>query len=327
MLLALGVAPDTKLAREAGLSLGIRDSIAVNEHMETSAPHIYAVGDAVSVENILTHTSALIPLAGPANRQGRVAADNMAGLATSYRGAQGTSILKLFDLTVASTGLNERTAREQGIPFDRAVNFSSSHAAYYPGASNMTIKTLFDPHTGRLLGAQLVGFDGVDKRCDLLAAAIRTGLTGPDLTDLELSYAPPFSSAKDPVNMVGYTIENVLTGLVRQFHWDQVQNLRRNPDVILLDVRTPEEYGRGHIPGARNIPLDDLRDRLKELDPAKPVYVNCQSGLRSYLACRILAQRGFSCFNLAGGYRFYELAAREAHLDPSPAHPCGLKIQ
>lgn len=326
VLLAIGVAPDTHLAEEAGLALGSRKSIAVDEGMRTSDPDVYAVGDAVQVKNILTGAPVLLPLAGPANKQARIAADNICGRPSRFSGVQGTSVLKLFDLTAASTGLNEAAARAAGITFDKVVTFSANHASYYPGSSNMTVKVLFAPDTGRLLGAQIVGAEGADKRIDVLATAIRGGLTGADLTELELAYAPPYSSAKDPVNMAGYVIENLLTGTVRQYHWDQVDALPRDGSVTLLDTRTDAEYAAGHIEGAVHIPLDSLRRRLSELDPAKPLYVNCQSGLRSYIACRILSQNGFECRNLSGGYRFYEIVQRQKALDTAPAHPCGLPV-
>ena len=326
VILALGVAPDTALARAAGLALGVRGSIAVNDRMQTSDQDIYAVGDAVESVHFVSGEKTLAALAGPANKQGRIAADQICGRESRYHGVQGSSVLKLFDMTVAATGLNEAAARAAGIAFDKTVTFSASHATYYPGATNMTVKTLFSPETGRLFGAPIVGFEGVDKRIDVLAAAVRMGMTGEALTELELSYAPPYSSAKDPVNMAGYVIENVRSGLVRQYHWHDVEALPRDGSVILLDTRTPAEYGRGHIEGAVNLPLDELRERLPELERGKPIYVNCHSGLRSYLACRILMQNGFECYNLSGGYRFYQIVIHERE-DHRPAYPCGLPIK
>ena len=326
VILALGVAPDTALARAAGLALGVRGSIAVNDRMQTSDQDIYAVGDAVESVHFVSGEKTLAALAGPANKQGRIAADQICGRESRYHGVQGSSVLKLFDMTVAATGLNEAAARAAGIAFDKTVTFSASHATYYPGATNMTVKTLFSPETGRLFGAQIVGFEGVDKRIDVLAAAVRMGMTGEALTELELSYAPPYSSAKDPVNMAGYVIENVRSGLVRQYHWHDVEALPRDGSGILLDTRTPAEYGRGHIEGAVNLPLDELRERLPELERGKPIYVNCHSGLRSYLACRILMQNGFECYNLSGGYRFYQIVIHERE-DHRPAYPCGLPIK
>ena len=327
VILAIGVAPDTQLAKEAGLALGARGSIIVNDRMESSQPDIYAVGDAVEIPNLITGRPSLVPLAGPANKQGRIAADNICGKDSRYTGAQGSSVLKLFEMTAAATGLNEAAAQAAGLSYDRVVLYSPSHATYYPGASNMTLKVLFDPHSGKLLGAQSVGFDGVDKRMDVLAAAIRGGMTAQDLAELELCYAPPYSSAKDPVNMAGYVIGNLLDGGVRQFHWQDVESLPRDGSITLLDVRTPGEFGRGHISGAVNIPLDGLRENLSALDRDKPVYVNCHSGLRSYIACRILTQHGFSCYNLSGGYRFYHLVMSDKGYDAAPVHPCGIPIK
>ena len=326
VLLAIGVSPDTRLAADAGLELGARGSIKVTDRMQTSDPDVYAVGDAVQVNSILTQQPTLLPLAGPANKQGRIAADNICGRDSHFAGVQGTAVLKLFDMTAAATGLNEKAAKAAGLAYDRTITFSANHASYYPGATNMTVKVLFDPETGRLLGAQIVGFDGVDKRIDVLATAIRAGMTGLDLTELELAYAPPYGSAKDPVNMAGFVIENVLTRTVRQFHWDEVDTLPRDGRVTLLDTRTDEEVTHGRIAGTVHIPLDSLRDRLGELDPKKPVYINCHSGLRSYIACRILSQHGFTCYNLSGGWRFYDLVKRQQKLDTTPAHPCGLPI-
>ena len=326
VLLAIGVVPDSHLAAEAGLELGVKGSIVVNEKMETSAPDIYAVGDAVEVRHFVTGRPALIALAGPANKQGRIAADNICGRPSIFHGSQGSSVLKLFDMTIAVTGINERQASEAGISYDKTITFSASHATYYPGATDMTLKVLYEKESGKVLGAQIVGFDGVDKRIDVLATCIRAGMTGEDLAQLDLAYAPPYSSAKDPVNMAGFVWENLHTGLVRQFYWNQVADLPRDGSVILLDTRSEAEYAGGHIPGAINIPLDSLRKRIGELDRTKPVYVNCYSGLRSYIACRILAGNGFACYNLAGGYRFYALNSTDVSFDADPRHPCGVKI-
>lgn len=326
VLMAAGVLPETGLAREAGLTLGQKGAIVVNEHMQTSDADIYAVGDAVEIRDFITGKKALVALAGPANRQGRIAADNICGLGSVYEGAQGSSIIKLFDMTVASTGINEKQAKALELDYDKVITFSANHATYYPGAENLTIKTLFDRSTGKLLGAQIVGFDGVDKRIDVLACAMRAGMRGEELQDMDLAYAPPYSSAKDPVNMAGYVIGNVMSGLVEQYHWDEADGLLERKDALLLDVRTEGEYQNGHIPGTVNIPLDELRERLSELDRGKKLYVNCQSGLRSYLACRILSQNGFSCKNLAGGYRFYEYVMSDRAFDAAPAGPCGVKL-
>lgn len=324
LLVAAGVRPENSLVKAADLPVGRRGGILVDEHMRTEDSSIYAVGDAVEVRNLLTGEAQQLPLAGPANRQGRIAADNIAGIGSVYKGGQGSSILKLFDMTVAVTGLNEFSAAAAGMDYDKVFTFSASHATYYPGASNMTVKTVFEKGTGRILGAQLVGFEGVDKRCDVMAVAVRAGMTAFDLTELELCYAPPFSSAKDPVNMAGYVIENVLTGKVKQFHWHDIAGLPRDGSVTLLDVRTPGEYARGHIDGFRNLPLDSLRDRLSELDRSKPLYVHCQTGLRSYLACRILSQNGFDCYNFAGSYRLYQNVLSRGGCDHALCGPCGI---
>ena len=322
VLLAIGVTPETTLAQKAGLALGIKGSIVVNDRMETSVPDIYAVGDAVQVKHLVSGQESVIALAGPANKQGRIAADNICGLDSRYRGSLGSSIIKVFDLTVASTGLTEKAAEAAGIPCDRVVLSPSSHAGYYPGGSVMTMKVVFGKDSGKLLGAQIIGSDGVDKRIDVLAAAICAGLSATDLKDLDLAYAPPYSSAKDPVNMAGFMIENILTGKVKQFHWDEVGSLPQDGSVTLLDTRTPGEYIRGHAEGFINIPVDELRERLDELDPARPVYVMCQSGLRSYIACRILIQNGFDCRNFSGGYRFFSAVTKESSLCDQ-ATPCG----
>lgn len=323
VLLAIGVTPDSGLAKQAGLALGIKGSIVVNDRMETSAPDIYAVGDTVQVKHAVTGQDALIALAGPANKQGRIAADNICGLDSRYRGSQGSSIIKVFDLTVASTGLTEKAAASAGIDADCVVLSPGSHASYYPGARPMTMKVVFEKQTFRLLGAQIAGGEGVDKRIDVLAVALHAGMRADELKDLDLAYAPPYSSAKDPVNMAGFMVENLKRGLVRQWHWDEEPSLARDGSITLLDVRTSAEYERGHIDGFRNIPVDELRERLGELDRDKPLYVICQSGLRSYIACRILAQEGFDCRNFSGGYRFYAAVTKERGMG-SCATPCGM---
>lgn len=306
VVLAIGVAPDSKLAREAGLELGIRGSIAVDEHMRTSDPDIYAVGDAVQVKNGVSGREALIALAGPANKQGRIAADNICGIASKYRASFGSSVVKLFDMTAAATGMNERAVKAEGLSYGKVVLSPASHASYYPGGKVMTMKVIYEKGSLRLLGAQIVGFDGVDKRIDVLATAMQAGMSAIDLKDLDLAYAPPFSSAKDPVNMAGFMIENVELGLVKQVHMEDLERVPRDGSVTLLDVRTDAEYGAGYAEGFMHIPVDDLRGRLDELDKAKPIYVMCQSALRSYIACRILSQNGFDCYNFSGGYRFYQ---------------------
>ena len=305
LIMAVGVKPETGIAVSAGLQVNERKFILTDRRMLTSDQDIYAVGDAVAVEDFITGDIVSIPLAGPANKQGRIAADNICGLAGEYKGTQGSAILKVFDMTVATTGINERTAAAKGIPYEKSFTYSACHASYYPGAVNMSVKTVFDRNTGKILGAQVVGYEGADKRCDVLATAIRAGMTAGDLAELELCYAPPYSSAKDPVNMAGFVIQNILSGLDKIFHWHDIEKLPKDGSVILLDTRTPMEYMNGHIDGFINIPLDSLRSRLNELDKSKKVYVTCQIGLRGYVACRILAQNGFDCFNLSGGYRLY----------------------
>lgn len=306
VLLAIGVTPDSTLAKNAGLDLGIKDSIVVNDRMETSARNIYAVGDAVQVKHSITGDNAVISLAGPANKQGRIAADNICGGDSRYKGSMGSSVIKIFDMTVASTGLTEKLAKASEIDYDKIVLSPMSHAGYYPGGKVMTMKVVFEKSTQRIIGAQIVGFDGVDKRIDVLATAMNFGATASDLKDLDLAYAPPYSSAKDPVNMAGFVIENIGAGKMKQFHWDDISRLQNVNGITLLDTRTSFEYSRGHIDGFINIPVDELRSRMDEIDKSKPLYVMCQSGLRSYISCRILAQNGFDCYNFSGGYRFYE---------------------
>ena len=324
VLLAIGVTPDTGLAREAGLELGQKGAIRVNDRMETSLPDIYAVGDAVEVEHFVTKERAVVALAGPANRQGRIAADNICGGDSRYSGAQGSSVIKLFELTAASTGISERSAQAAGLDYDKVILSPEHHASYYPGSQTMTMKVLWDKNTLRLLGAQIVGRGGVDKRIDVLATAIRSGMKATELAELDLAYAPPYSSAKDPVNMAGFMVENISAGKLKQFHWQQVDDLPRDGSVTLLDTRTAGEYRRGHVDGFRNLPVDELRERLGELEASKPVYVMCQTGLRSYVACRVLAQHGFDCYNLSGGYRFYEMVTRE-RLACASSYPCGME--
>ncbi|WP_369282830.1 FAD-dependent oxidoreductase [Oscillibacter sp. GMB15532] len=324
VVLAIGVTPDTRLARDAGLELGMKDSIAVNDRMETSVPGIYAVGDAVQVKQYITGEHAVISLAGPANKQGRIAADNICGGDSRYLGAQSSSVLKLFGLTAAVTGINERTAKKAGIDCDKVVLSPLNHAGYYPGGTVMTVKVVFEKETYRLLGAQIVGCDGVDKRIDVLATAMHAGLTALQLKDLDLAYAPPYSSAKDPVNMAGFVVDNLARGTVKQFHWDEVDALPRDGSVTLLDTRTAEEYASGHAEGFINLPVDELRQRMGELRRDKPVYVMCQTGLRSYLACRILSQSGYDCTNFSGGYRLYGAVIGD-RAAARMAHPCGME--
>ncbi|MCF0254609.1 MAG: FAD-dependent oxidoreductase, partial [Duodenibacillus sp.] len=309
VVLAVGVKPDAGLAAGAGLAIGETGGIAVNSRMQTSDPDIYAVGDAVEIENAVTGRKALIALAGPANKQARVAADNICGKPSRYLGSPASCILKVFGKAVASTGVNERAARALGMDYDKVVLFPASHAGYYPGGGEMMMKVLWSRGSGRILGAQIIGADGVDKRCDVIAAAMQAGMEARELAGLDLAYAPPYGSAKDPVNMAGFMIENIEDGLVRQFHWHDVPALQGDAQAFLLDARTPAEYAAGHAPGFVNIPLDSLRDRLGEIPPGKTVYVMCRSGVRSYIGCRILEQNGFSCRNFSGGYAFYKAAA------------------
>ena len=312
-ILSVGVTADTGFLKNSGLDLTKEGRIKVDEHMRASEKNVYAVGDAVEIVNFVTGEKGFIPLAGPANKQGRIAADNICGWESTYKGTQGSSILKVFDLTVATTGINETTAQAARIDYDKVYLFTQSHASYYPGGNSMVVKVLFENKTGKILGAQIVGFEGVDKRIDVLSAAIRGGLTGFDLAELELAYAPPFSSAKDPVNVVGFMIENILTNKVKQYHYNEIDLISKREDAIMLDVRTNSEVERGHIPEAINIPLHLLRGKISQLPKDKVLYVNCQSGLRSYIACRILSQKGFDCYNLAGGYRLYA-AVKEGFL-------------
>ena len=323
VVLAIGVTPDTVLAKEAGLELGLKGSIVVNDRMETSVPDIYAVGDAVQVKHSVTGQDAVISLAGPANKQGRIAADNICGGDSRYPGSQGSSVIKVFDLTAASTGVSETNAKKAGLDVDTVILSPMSHAGYYPGGKLMTMKVVFEKGTYRLLGAQIVGYEGVDKRIDVLATAIRAGLTAIQLKDLDLAYAPPYSSAKDPVNMAGFMVENLAGGVVKQFHLEDVNALPHDGSVTLLDARTPQEYEGGHIEGFRNIPVDELRDRLDEVERGKPVYVICQSGLRSYIACRILAGHGYEAYNFAGGFRFYDAVTNDRRLTEQST-ACGM---
>ena len=315
--------PDTQLAKEAGLELGIKGSIVVNDRMETSVPDIYAVGDAVQVKHYVTGEDALIALAGPANKQGRIAADNICGGDSRYLGSQGSSVIKVFDMTAATTGINETNAKKLGLDVDKVILSPMSHAGYYPGGKLMTMKVVFEKETYRLLGAQIVGYEGVDKRIDVLATAIHAGLKAPQLKDLELAYAPPYSSAKDPVNMAGFMIDNITRGILRQWHLEDETRLPRDGSVTLLDTRTADEYRRGHIEGFKNIPVDELRDRLDEVERGKAVYVICQSGLRSYIASRILEGNGYEAYNFSGGFRFYDAVMNDRALIET-AHACGM---
>ena len=324
VVLAVGVTPENTLAKKIGLELGVKGAIKVNAKMETSIPDIYAVGDAVEVRHFITDKDSVISLAGPANKQGRIVADNICGLNSEYKGSQGSSVIKLFDMTVATTGINEQQAKANGTEYEKVILTQNSHAGYYPGATAMTVKLIFEKATYKILGAQIIGYDGVDKRIDVIATAIRAGLKADELKDLDLAYAPPYSSAKDPVNMVGFVVENIKNGIVKQFYYEDIPSLRERKDVILLDTRTPFEYMRGHAEDFINIPLDDLRERLGELDKTKKIYVMCQSGLRSYLATRILTQNGFDAYNFVGGFRLYSSIKNEEMLSKE-CYTCGME--
>ena len=304
-VLAAGVSPESKLAKYAGLKTGLRGAIVVDEMLKTSDPNIYAVGDAIEVTNLVSGTPAFIPLASPANKQGRIAADNICGEKEKYEGSLGSSVLKIFDLTLAATGMSEAALHAANIPYSKSFTYSLSNASYYPGGLPMSIKLLFSPDNGRILGAQAVGFNGVDKRIDAISTVLRLGGTVNDLTKLELCYAPPFSSAKDPVNMAGYTAENIIHGKFIPFYPENVSKIDTAKSV-LLDVRTKDEFDGGSIPGAINMPLDSLRETMSLLPKGKEIYVFCQIGLRGYIASRILMQNGFNVKNLSGGYRLWK---------------------
>ena len=323
VVMAIGVTPDTHLAKEAGLKLGLKDSILVNSRMETSAPDIYAVGDAVQVTHYVTKEDALIALAGPANKQGRIAADNICKEDSQYLGSQGSSVIKVFEMTAASTGVNETNAKKAGLDVDKVILSPMNHAGYYPGGRLMTMKVVFEKETYRLLGAQIVGYEGVDKRIDVLSTAIHAGMTAAQLKDLDLAYAPPYSSAKDPVNMAGFMIDNIARGILKQWFLEDVPDVCKKDNVTLLDVRTKAEYSRGHMEGFKNIPVDELREKLEEIEKDRPVYVICQSGLRSYIAARILAGNGYDVYNFSGGFRFYDTVTNDQCLVKSAA-ACGM---
>ena len=308
VLLSIGVRPETKLAKDAGLAIGERGGIAVNDYMQTSDADIYALGDAVEVRHLVTGQPALIPLAGPANKQGRIVADNIVfGNKEKYPGSIGTSIAKVFDLTVAAAGANAKLLQQNNIPYISSYTHGASHAGYYPGAVPLSIKILFAPENGKLLGAQIVGFNGVDKRIEMLAQVIQRGGTVHDLAELEHAYAPPYSSAKDPVNMAGFVAENILNKKSRIIQWRELAELPA--DTIRIDVRTHDEYKLGTIPRFINIPVDELREHLDELPKEKPIVVTCAVGLRGYLAYRILVQNGFKHVrNLSGGYKTWSVA-------------------
>ena len=321
VVLAIGVMPDTSLVNNLGINKGIKGSIIVNDKMETEIKDIYAVGDAVQINHYITGQPTLIPLAGPANKQGRIAADNICGLDSHYKGSQGTSIIKLFDKVITATGLNETTAKRLGYHAEGVVLSPKSKAGYYPGSKAMTMKIVFDKNTHDILGAQIFGMDGVDKRIDVIATAIRAKLKATDLPDLELAYAPPFSLPKDPVNLAGFVIENVLTGKVNQVNYQQLITMPKDGSITLLDVRSEFEYAKGYAEGFINLPVDNLRRRINELPKDKKVIVMCQSGLRSYLATRILKQNEFDAYNFVGGYTFYNVINNDK-LIAEQSYPC-----
>ncbi len=297
VVLAIGVTPDTVLAKEAGLELGIKESIVVNDRMETSVPDIYAAGDAVQVKHYVTGNDALISLAGPANKQGRIIADNICGGDSRYLGSQGSSVIKVFDMTAATTGINETNAKKSGLEVDTVILSPMSHAGYYPGGKVMTMKVVFEKETYRLLGAQIIGYEGVDKRIDVLAT--------------------------DPVNMAGFMIDNIAKGTLKQWHLEDMDKISKDKSVVLLDVRTVGEFNRGHMDGFRNIPVDELRERINEIEKGKPVYRICQSGLRSYIASRILEGNGYETYNFSGGFRFYDAVVNDRALIEK-AYACGM---
>lgn len=307
LIMSIGVRPETKLAQEAGLQLGELGGIYTNSSMQTSDPSIFAVGDAIEDTDFVTGKSGFVPLAGPANRQGRMAADNMLGRSETYQGTQGTSIVKIFDLAVASVGKNEKVLKREGINYEKVYVHTASHAGYYPGAEIVSLKLLFSPETGKILGAQAAGKDGVDKRIDVLAVAQRAGMTVEQLQHLELTYAPPYGSAKDVINQAAFVANNILKGDATPIHFDEIDALSENQ--ILLDVRNPSELESvGFIEGAINIPVDQLRDRMNELPKDKEIVIYCQVGLRGNVAYRQLVNNGFKARNLIGGYRTYKFA-------------------
>ena len=327
VILSIGVRPETGFLKDSGIALGSRGEILVDEYLQTNVPDVYAVGDAIGVKSFGTGADAIIPLAGPANKQARIVADNLCGEKKAYHGTQGTAIAKVFDMTVAVTGENETTLQRAGIAYRKTFTISPSHAGYYPGGSTMVVKLLYTPE-GKVLGAQIVGRDGVDKRMDVLAAAIRAGMDVFDLQELELAYAPPFSSAKDPVNMAGYVAGNVVEGRMIPFYVEDLASLPEN--AFLLDVRTPGEFAHGTIPGAVNIPVDVLRQRLSEVPKDKEIHIFCAVGLRGYIAQCILRQNGYETKNLSGGYRLYAAAKNDLAAQGVPMEnckPCGAPLE
>jgi NADPH-dependent 2,4-dienoyl-CoA reductase/sulfur reductase-like enzyme/peroxiredoxin family protein/rhodanese-related sulfurtransferase/TusA-related sulfurtransferase len=314
VILGIGVRPETKLAKDVGIALGEKGGILVNEYMQTNIPDIYAVGDAIEVKDFVSGKNALIPLAGPANKQGRIAANHICQILTPYHGTQGTAIAKIFQLAVALTGNNERQLIANGIEYEKSITHSASNATYYPGATPLTIKLLFGKTDGKILGAQIVGIFGVDKRIDVIATAMRAGMTVFDLCELELSYAPPYSSAKDPVNIAGFVASNIIKGDMKVFHWDD-EAIKNQENSVLIDVRTPDEFAIGSIPNAINIQVDDIRNKVDELPKDKQLNIFCQVGLRGYIANKILKQKGFTDIrNLSGGYKTWHIIAQNSNV-------------
>ncbi len=307
VIAATGVRPLVTLAKSADLSLGESGGVLVNGRMQTSDSSIYAVGDSVEVKNIVTGKIHPIPLAGPANRQARIAADNICGIDSEYKGAQGSSVIKVFSLTVASTGVNEKTAVKEGLDYEKIFLPAFSHAVYYPNPEVLLLKVLYEKTTGRILGATVIGKEGADKRCDVIAATIRMGGTAWDLQELELCYAPPYSSAKDPVNVAGYMIEDLIEGRVEQIFWYDVPSLPRDGSVTLIDTRGFDAFRKGSVEGFINIPVDFMRDQLDEIEKNKPIYLLCQTGLRSYVGARLLTQLGYNAKHIAGGHTLYKM--------------------
>jgi rhodanese-related sulfurtransferase len=306
-MFSIGVRPEVELARDAGLKIGKAGGIWVDNYLRTSHEHIYAIGDAVETTHLVTGEKFLARLAGPANKQGRIVADNICGRQEQYKGSMGTGIVRVFDIIVGSTGANEKMLNKAGMHYQASLTHSASHTGYYPGAVPISIKLLFTPDEGKILGAQVIGLDGVDKRLDVLATAIMSGATVQDLEELDLAYAPPYGSAKDPINIAGYVAHNIIKGDVQAVYWYDVDRVCEEGTCFILDVRTPLECKLGEVLTAINIPIDELRDRLDELPKDRRILVYCQVGLRAYVACRILKQHGFEAYNLSGGYKTYEL--------------------
>lgn len=307
VIFSIGVRPDVELAKDAGLKLGETRGIWVDEYLRTSNEHIYAIGDAIETTHLVTKEKFLVRLAGPANKQGRIVADNIYGRQETYKGSLATGIVRVFDIAVGSTGANEKMLKKAGIPYRASLTHSASHAGYYPGAVPVSIKLLFSPDEGKILGAQVIGLQGVDKRVDVFATAIMSGATVVDLEELDLAYAPPYGSAKDPVNIAGYVAHNILKEDVRTAYWYDVDRVCEEKKCFILDVRTPQECKLGMVATAVNIPLNEVRDQLDEIPKDKRILVYCQVGLRAYIACRILTQHGYDAYNLSGGYKTYEI--------------------